>query len=136
VGDVLVRGDGHRFLLAATCDYDGWILPYEEMSPFDRLVQDEQILVKAKREQAAREEQIEINAFHRLFKSEDGERVLAHLDKVFRLSQPAFEQSAGYNPIAAAIRDGQRGILLYIFKTLKRPCQGDANIETKPQVIK
>jgi len=91
---------------------------------------------KADAEKKAKDEQIAVNAYHRLFKSEDGQIVLTDLDHAFRMSQPAFEQATGYNATAAAIRDGQRGILLYIFKQLKRPCQGDANIEVKPKVIK
>jgi len=134
MGQLLVLGDGRRLLLAAAIDSDHWISSFEEMSPHDVFEIDKRR--KAEAEQKARDEQVAVNAYHRLFKSEDGQIVLSDLDRAFRMSQPAFEQSTSYNPIAAAIRDGERGILLYIFKQLKRPCQGDANIEVKPKVIK
>jgi len=72
------------------------------------------------------------NAFHRVFETEDGRVVLEHLRSYFRMDRPAFERSLGhrFDTIAAAIRDGQREVLLFIEHKLATPTKGDADIET------
>lgn len=71
------------------------------------------------------------NAYHRTFHSEDGKLVLANLKAYFRMNRPAFERSLShaYDPIAAALRDGQREVILFIDHKLSLPVQADGDIE-------
>ena len=71
------------------------------------------------------------NAYHRCFDSEDGKLVLDNLKAYFRLNRPAFERTLGrpFDPIAAAVRDGQREVLLWIEYKLSLPVVGDADVE-------
>ena len=71
------------------------------------------------------------NAYHRVFGSEDGKAVLANLKAYFRMNRPAFERSLthAYDPIAAALRDGQREVILFIDHKLSQPVQADGDIE-------
>lgn len=71
------------------------------------------------------------NAYHRTFSSEDGKLVLANLKAYFRMNRPAFERSLNhaYDPIAAALRDGQREVILFIDHKLAQPVQADGDIE-------
>lgn len=93
---------------------------------------------KAKNEKRLKDEQIVINAFHRVFKSDDGRKVLAFLEAQFGTNNPAFlpKSDGSYDAIHAAVRDGQRSIIVQIAHILTLPCQGDANIEAKPKVIR
>lgn len=78
------------------------------------------------------------NAYHRVFKSEDGQAVLRNLRAYFRVDRPAFERSLThpYDPISAALRDGQREVLLFIDHKLAQSVEGDANLpETKTKII-
>ena len=81
------------------------------------------------------------NAFRRLFATEDGKLALDHIRETFGLHMPAFiPQERGrhceYDPIHAAIRDGQRQVLLHIEAILAAPSVGDANIETPKTRVK
>lgn len=71
------------------------------------------------------------NAYHRVFTSEDGKAVLANLKAYFRMNRPAFERSLthAYDPIAAALRDGQREVILFIDHKLAQPVQADGDID-------
>lgn len=71
------------------------------------------------------------NAYHRTFNSEDGKAVLANLKAYFRMNRPAFERSLthAYDPIAAALRDGQREVILFIDHKLSQPVQADGDID-------
>ena len=71
------------------------------------------------------------NAYHRTFNSEDGKAVLANLKAYFRMNRPAFERSLthAYDPIAAALRDGQREVIIFIDHKLSQPVQADGDIE-------
>lgn len=71
------------------------------------------------------------NAYHRVFNSKDGQLVLEHLRTYFRIDRPAFQRSMHhpYDPIGAALRDGQREVLLLIEHKLQEPVQGDANFD-------
>lgn len=71
------------------------------------------------------------NAYHRTFNSEDGQIVLSNLKAYFRMNRPAFERSLthAYDPIAAALRDGQREVVLFIDHKLSQPVQADGDIE-------
>lgn len=89
---------------------------------------------KLRREQEA---QRTVNSYHRVFRSEDGQRVLADLVKVFGMDMPAFlpgEHSTHH----AAKRDGQQDIRRHIHAKLAAPVKGDADIEKpkKRRVIK
>ena len=74
------------------------------------------------------------NAYHRVFGSEDGKTVLDNLRNYFRTQRPAFERSLNhsFDPIAGAIRDGQREVVLFIEHKLSLPVIADDNID-KPQ---
>jgi hypothetical protein len=71
------------------------------------------------------------NAYHRCFDSEDGRVVLDNLRAYFRMNRPAFERTLGrpFDPIAAAVRDGQREVILFIEHKLSLPVVGDADVE-------
>lgn len=86
-----------------------------------------------------RELQRVTNAYHRVFKSEDGAMVLRNLRAYFRVDRPAFERSVThpYDPISAALRDGQREVMLFIDHKLAQPVEGDANLpETKTKIVR
>ena len=83
-----------------------------------------------------------INAYHRLWSSEDGKKVFADLASVFRLKMPSFlpGQDGKFDPIAGAVRDGQKSVLLHIEEILRKPCRGDNEADVdgqqqKPKVI-
>jgi hypothetical protein len=71
------------------------------------------------------------NAYHRTFDSEEGRIVLDNLKAYFRMNRPAFERTLGrtFDPIAAAVRDGQREVILFIEHKLSLPVVGDADVE-------
>lgn len=79
--------------------------------------------------------QRKVNAYHRLFKTKAGKLILDDLKQAFGSDRPAFIPMAagGYDPLWAAVRDGQRQVILHIETQLSIPFQGDGNIE-KPQV--
>lgn len=82
-----------------------------------------------------RERQRVTNAYHRVFQSEDGQLVLNDIKRYFRTNAPIFifKQSA----LDAAIRDGQRQVVLRIEDQLSRVVTGDGNMESpKTKVIK
>ena len=80
------------------------------------------------------------NAYHRTFEGEDGNLVLENLKAYFRMNRPAFERTlAGrtFDPLAAAVRDGQREVVLFIEHKLSLPCIADGDVEQpKTEVIK
>lgn len=87
----------------------------------------------------ARKMQRVINACHRVFASAEGKLVLAHLNEMFGTKLTAFlpREGGGYDPLHAAMRDGQRSVLLRIEEYLKVPVVGDDNVtEPKMKVIK
>ena len=71
------------------------------------------------------------NAYHRTFLTEEGRIVLDNLKAYFRINRPAFERSLShpYDPLAAALRDGQREVILFIDHKLSQPVQADGDIE-------
>lgn len=75
-------------------------------------------------------------AYHRVFKSKDGEVVLADLVKVFGLDMPAFiaKPDGGFDPIWAAKRDGQRDPYLHILAKLSVTPEADGNVKPKKKV--
>lgn len=71
------------------------------------------------------------SAYQQTFSTEEGKMVLANLKSYFRLNRPAFERSLGhhaFDPIAAALRDGQREVILFIEHKLSLPVQADGDI--------
>lgn len=84
-----------------------------------------------------RERQKTINAYHRVFVGEEGEAVLEDLKRSFGTEFQVFLPGQDYNPIAAAIRDGQRGVVLHIEQMLRRTPGADGDInEPKQKVLK
>ena len=83
----------------------------------------------------AKERQRLINAYHRTFETKEGKLVIEDMRAAFGTNSPAFrpDASGGYDTHLAAIRDGQRMVLLHIEAALMREAIGDANI-TEPQV--
>lgn len=83
-----------------------------------------------------------INAYHTVFAGPDGEVVLNDLTAAFGVNLPAFlstttrpGESITYDPIYAAIRDGQRSILLHIQAKLDAIMTGDANLTEGDKVL-
>jgi len=84
-----------------------------------------------------RERQKTINAYHRVFLGEEGKAVLDDLKRSFATDCQAFSAAQDFNPIPAAIRDGQRGVLLHIESMLRRQPAADGDIEEpKRKVLK
>lgn len=74
-------------------------------------------------------------AFQRLFASEDGKTVLAYIKSYFRADNPAFDRppmGQHYDPIAAALRDGSREVILFIERKIAEPVKADGDIK-KPK---
>lgn len=72
------------------------------------------------------------NAYHRTFSTEDGKTVLANMKAYFRMTRPAFERGLAnhsYDPIAAALRDGQREVILFIEHKLSQPLVADGDVD-------
>jgi len=89
--------------------------------------------------EARKRKQRIVNAYHRVFNSEDGKTILADLAAAFGWEKPAFlnltaaKGETSYCPIHAAKRDGQRDIKLHIEAFLRESVNGDANIkQAKP----
>ncbi len=88
-----------------------------------------------------RKSQATINAYHRVFETQDGKMVLDDFKASFGLHMPAFiPQTRGrhceYDPLHAAIRDGQRQVMLHIETKLAQNVEGEANIEKPKSKVK
>jgi hypothetical protein len=83
-----------------------------------------------------------INAYHRTFNTPEGKLVLEDLEAKFGMSQPAFlpldkgTQGLSYDPIHAAIRDGQRSIKLHIQKALSLPIASEGDGKKRKARVK
>jgi hypothetical protein len=81
-----------------------------------------------------------VNAYHRLTASADFKSVLEDLKEAFGMDQPAFLPLDGkptvYDSHYAAIRDGQRSVLLHIEARLRVKPKGDNEVSVKKKVIK
>ena len=78
------------------------------------------------------------NAYHRVFNTEDGKTVLANMKAYFRMTRPAFERGLShhaYDPIAAALRDGQREVILFIEHKLSQPIVADGDIDSPKTTV-
>lgn len=91
-------------------------------------------MTEAQALEQAKQRQRVTNAFHRVFSTADGTTVLNYLKEYFRFDKPAFQRTLthAFDPLHAAIRDGQREVILFIEAKLAEPAKGDADIE-KPE---
>lgn len=85
----------------------------------------------------ARAKQRTINAYNRIFNTPDGAAVMADIREAFGCDYPAFiplqkERGTEYDPLHAAVRSGQRSVLLHIQFMASQAVKGDADI-TKPK---
>jgi hypothetical protein len=83
-----------------------------------------------------RERQQITNAYHRVFSSKEGQAVIADLKAQFATESQVFLPGYDFNPVVAALRDGQRGVILHIEAVLRRPVIADGDIETPKRKIK
>jgi hypothetical protein len=90
--------------------------------------------------QRKQELQRRINAFHRLNALPDFKLFLDDLRDAFGMDQPAFLPLEGkptvFDSHYAALRDGQRSVLLHIEARLRVKPQGDNEVSDKKKVIK
>ena len=91
---------------------------------------------KAEALKRERERQKTINAYHRVFGTKDGEKIINDLKMVFNTESQAFLHGFEFNPIVAALRDGQRGVVLHIEAMLKRQVIADGDIEEPKRKVK
>lgn len=82
----------------------------------------------------ARKAQRIVNAYRQIFKSPEGKLVLEDLKRQFGTEMPTFipKQDGGFDPLWAAVRDGQRQVVIHIEYQMSLPAAGDGNVE-KPQ---
>ncbi|HWL54286.1 MAG TPA: hypothetical protein VNQ90_17735 [Chthoniobacteraceae bacterium] len=75
-----------------------------------------------------------VNAYRRVFGSEEGKLVLEDLRGKFGTDKPAFipKPDGGFDPLWAAVRDGQRQVVIHVEHQMSLPAQGDGNVE-EPQ---
>ncbi len=83
-----------------------------------------------------RERQKVTNAYHRVFSTKEGQAVIADLKAQFATESQVFLPGYDFNPVVAALRDGQRGVILHIEAVLRRPVIADGDIETPKRKIK
>jgi len=83
-----------------------------------------------------RERQKITNAYHRLFASKDGQTIIADLKHQFATESQVFLPGYDYNAVVAALRDGQRGVVLHIEAMLRRPVIADGDIEAPKRKVK
>lgn len=91
---------------------------------------------KAEALKRERERQKTISAYQRIFSSKDGQAVIADMKHQFATESQVFLPGYDYNPVVAALRDGQRGVILHIEAMLRRPAIADGNIEEPKRKIK
>ena len=63
--------------------------------------------------------------------------MLKNLKAYFKMDRPAFERSLthAYDPIAGAIRDGQREVVLFIEHKLTLPIVADSDAQPRTIVV-
>ena len=83
-----------------------------------------------------RERQKTTNAYHRVFGSKEGAAVIADLKQQFATESQVFLPGYDYNPVVAALRDGQRGVIIHIEMMLRRPIIADGDIEEPKRKVK
>jgi hypothetical protein len=83
-----------------------------------------------------RERQKTTNAYHRVFSTKEGQAVIADLKAQFATESQVFLPGYDFNPVVAALRDGQRGVVLHIESVLRRPVIADGDIEAPKRKVK
>lgn len=83
-----------------------------------------------------RERQKTTNAYHRVFSTKEGQAVIADLKAQFATESQVFLPGYDFNPVVAALRDGQRGVILHIESVLRRPGIADGDIEAPKRKVK
>jgi len=83
-----------------------------------------------------RERQKITNAYHRAFSTKEGQAIIADLKHQFATESQVFLPGYDYNAVVAALRDGQRGVVLHIEAMLRRPVIADGDIETPKRKVK
>jgi hypothetical protein len=83
-----------------------------------------------------RERQKVTNAYHRVFSTKEGQAVITDLKAQFATESQVFLPGYDFNPVVAALRDGQRGVVLHIESVLRRPVIADGDIETPKRKVK
>ena len=83
-----------------------------------------------------RERQRLTNAYHRVFSNKDGQMVIADMKAQFATDSQVFLPGYDFNPVVAALRDGQRGVVIHIESILRRPVIADGDIETPKRKVK
>jgi hypothetical protein len=83
-----------------------------------------------------RERQKMTNAYHRVFGTKEGAAVIADLKSQFATESQVFLPGYDFNPVVAALRDGQRGVIIHIEMMLRRPVIADGDIETPKRKVK
>lgn len=91
---------------------------------------------KAEALKRERERQKITNAYHRVFGNKEGQAVIADLKNQFATESQVFLPGYDYNPVVAALRDGQRGVVIHIETMLKRPVIADGDIEEPKRKVK
>lgn len=72
-------------------------------------------------------------AYRRTFATPDGERVLADLTRLFSPCRPRFTSGANFEPIPAAVADGQSQVVLHILSRIAAAEALAARAETAEQ---
>jgi hypothetical protein len=76
-----------------------------------------------------------IAAAYSYFESDPGKLVIADLEKAFGINSPAFlpQGDRPYDPIHAAIRDGQRSVLLHMKAVANKHNNGETTKKPDPK---
>ena len=74
-----------------------------------------------------------VRAFHVVFAGDEGQAVLDFLRKKFPPSLPRFGAHTQWDPLRAAVLDGQCQVLAVVDDFLSEPPGDDATAEPKPQ---
>lgn len=87
-----------------------------------------------------------VRAYQKVFKSKDGQVVLAHLNKSFNTGEPAFQLRVAddsgqrpvycYDPIHAALKDGGRAVMIHIEKLRDQKIEPDDGKKQQVEVKK
>jgi hypothetical protein len=86
-----------------------------------------------------REMQRIANAYKRVFATEDGQTVLNNLKAYFEFGRPCFKRpmpGLAYDPIAAALRDGNHEPIMLIESKLRMPFIADGDITSPKTSVK
>jgi hypothetical protein len=94
-----------------------------------------------RRTEQLRKAQRLVNDYHRTFSTDYGQRVLADLASTFGLNGRVFipigkGNHNAYDPLAAALCDGARAVVIRINEKLSSPALGDDNTKPPKGVIK